>query len=150
MLLKIASLAAVFALVAFNYWLGRSGKMKREKLPASKRIALDLIDFKESRGQALKGGEGYIALGASDDDVAVAHAMGDGWVVRRFGPGHLTSLTHDGADLELRFGDFTLPRLMLHFDDEAQAEEWGAILNACVKQEQKTDALEEEKPYGLA
>lgn len=149
MLYKIASLLAVFALVALNYWLGRSGKMKRERLPASKRIALDLIDFKESRGQALKGGVDYIAQGAREDDVAVAHSIGDGWVVRRFGPGHLNQLERQGVELELRFGDFTLPRLTLHFENEAQAEEWGAILKACLKQEDAS-SLEEEKPYGLA
>lgn len=150
MLYKLASLLAIFALVALNYWLGRSGKMKREKLPASTRIALDLIDFKESRGQALKGGEDYIAVGARDDDIAVAHAMGDGWVVRRFGPGHFDSLQSDGSDIELRFGDFTLPKLVLHFDNEAQAQEWATLLSNCLKKAQKTKALEEEKPYGLA
>jgi|GEM_PF-3358044 len=150
MLLKLASLLAIFALVALNYWLGRSGKMKRDKLPASKRIALDLIDFKERRGQALKGGEDYIALGARDDDIAVAHSMGDGWVVRRFGPGQFDSLHHEDTDIELSFGDFTLPRLHLHFDSEAQAQEWATLFGNCLKEEQKSKALEEEKPYGLA
>lgn len=150
MLFKLASLLAVFGLIALNFYLGRHGAMRREKLTASQRMKLDLIDFEESQGISLKDGQDYLAQGERPDDIALAHSMGDGWVVRRLGPGQVKSLECDGLVLKLKFRDFTLPNVQLHFDDEGQLGKWQAILSELLEKNNATQKFEEENPYGLA
>ncbi|MGD8326567.1 MAG: hypothetical protein PVF65_06600 [Sphingomonadales bacterium] len=150
MLFKLASLLAVFGLIALNFYLGRHGAMRREKPTASERIKLDLIDFNESQGVSLKDGQDYLAQGARPDDIALAHSMGDGWVVRRLGSGQIKALERDNLALKLKFRDFTWPSVQLHFDDEGQIGKWQAILNELLDKNNATQKLEEEKPYGLA
>jgi hypothetical protein len=121
---SLLSLAAILALFALNRWLGRSGRMAREPGPAAARIELDLIDFAASEGEPANGGRAWVAVGRMPADLAVAVALGDGWVTRRFGPGTLRRVDRDGARLMLHARDFTFPSVALEFADPQRAACW--------------------------
>lgn len=124
MLASLLSFIAILALAALNWWLGRSARLTRDAGDAATRIRLDLIDFDEREADAANAGRAHVALGARPADLAVAVAMGDGWVTRRFGPGGLRRVLRDGSRLELYTPDFTLPHLDLRFDTAEQAHRW--------------------------
>lgn len=132
-LYTILSLLAVLALAAFNWWLGRGGKLAKAKMTASQRIRLDLIDFDEVDGEEANDGNAYIAQGGRDKDIAIAVFEGDGWIVRRLGD--VAGLEKSGATLALFMKDFTFPRATLTFKDEARAQYWAAQLALLVRNE---------------
>jgi len=124
MLAALLSLAAILALAGLNWWLGRSVPLIRDRGAAATRISLDLLDFDEQEGAAANAGDAYVALGGQSTDLAVAVTMGDGWVTRRLGPGSLRRVHRDGARLEIRTRDFTLPATVLTFDSAERAACW--------------------------
>ena len=121
---SLLSLIAILALAALNRWLGRAGRMTREPVPAPARITQDLIDFAEHEGESANDGAAYVAVGAAPADLAIAIAMGDGWVTRRLGPGSLRRVSCTGAQLALATRDFTLPTLILVFPNPERAACW--------------------------
>ena len=124
MLASLLSFIAILSLAALNWWLGRSARLTRDPGDAPTRIGLDLIDFEEREGDGANDGRAHVALGATPTDLAVAVAMADGWVTRRFGPGSLRRVARDGARLELRTRDFTLPAIDLAFASAERASRW--------------------------
>lgn len=130
LLQSLLSLAAILVLAALNGWLGRSARISRDPGPASPRIGLDLIDFDEREGESANAGGAYVALGATDSDLAAAVAKGDGWVTRRFGPGSLRRVRRDGARIQLRTRDFTLPEITLAFPTAERAACWAGRFGA--------------------
>jgi hypothetical protein len=121
---SLLSLVAILALAALNRWLGRAGRMTREPVSAPTHITLDLIDFEEHEGESANDGAAYVAVGKTPADLAVAIAMGDGWVTRRLGPGSLRRVSCTGAHLALATRDFTLPTLNLVFPNPERAARW--------------------------
>lgn len=141
-LYTILSLLAVLALAAFNWWLGRDGKLAKAKMTAPERIRLDLIDFHEIEGEEANNGNAYIAQASQEKDIAIAVFEGDGWIVRRLG--YVAGIEKSGATLALLMKDFTFPRAKLTFKDEARAQYWAAQLALLVRNEV------EDKAHGLA
>ncbi len=124
MLASVLSFIAILALAALNGWLGRSGRLKRDPGDPRARLALDLIDFEEREGDDANDGRAHVALGPSAADLAVAIAMGDGWVTRRLRPGSLHGVNRAGARVALRTTDFTLPVIDLTFPSTELAARW--------------------------
>jgi hypothetical protein len=130
MLGALITVAAVLALAALNGWLGRSGSLTRPREDAAARMRLDLIDFEEQEGEYASEGRARIALGTAPGDLAVAVQRGDGWVTRRLRPSALRAVVRDGARLDVRTHDFTLPRITLEFADEGRAALWETRLHS--------------------
>ena len=130
MLASVLSFIAILALAALNGWLGRSGRLRRDPGDPRARLALDLIDFEERDGDDANDGRAHVALGPSAADVAVAIAMGDGWVTRRLRPGSLSGVSRAGTRVALRTTDFTLPAIDLTFPSTELAARWEARFGA--------------------
>lgn len=147
----LVAIAAVLVMTAFNYWLARKGGMGRVPMKASERIKLDLIDFEEHDGLSTDDGNAYLALGSDENDLAFAQMMGDGWVVRRLGPGQLKSVSLSGQELILTLADFTMPRVSFRLHKESDAEKWLGLFQRLVPphHKQNTD-LKNEASHGLA
>jgi hypothetical protein len=117
--------------------------MVREPGPATARIELDLIDFAASEDEPANGGRAWVAVGRTPADLAVAVALGDGWVTRRFGPGTLRRVDRDGPRLLLHARDFTFPPVALEFTDPPRAACWEhrfAALTGTTQDSQPTTA----------
>ncbi len=127
---SLLSLGAILVLAALNWWLGRSARISRDPGPAIARLGLDLIDFDEREGESANAGRAYVALGATATDLAAAVVVGDGWVTRRFGPGSLSRVNRDGARVQLRTRDFTLPEVALEFLTAERAACWAGRFGA--------------------
>jgi hypothetical protein len=119
----LITFAAVLALAGLNWWLGRSGRLARARGEASVRLRDDLIDFVEREGDDANDGRARVAVGAAGD-LAVAIALGDGWVTRRVRPGSVRQVSRHDANVAVRLRDFTLPALVLSFADSGRASVW--------------------------
>jgi hypothetical protein len=125
----LLSLAAVLGVAGLIAWVDRKGHLTR---PLNEPITqlrtdypgLDFIDTLVS-----PDGRSTLAL-ARSGEVAIALALGDSWVTRRFASLPAAAVHARGPALDIRSGDFTLPRMRLTLPTDELAALWENRLTA--------------------
>jgi hypothetical protein len=124
-LILAGSALAVAGLVVLNRLIGGwSPAVLGDLQAAGGRLAEDVVGFEPGEGACAADGRAALVLEAGGERLGLVLTRGDRTVTRVFRPGEVDAVSRDGAALDFRFSDFTLPRARAIMADEAEAEAW--------------------------
>jgi hypothetical protein len=116
---------AVAGLVVLNRLIGGwSPASLDDPEAAGARLAEDVVGFEPGEGACAADGRAAVVLEADGQRLGLVLARGGRTVTRVFRPGEVDAVSREGAALDLRLADFTLPRARVIMADEAEAEAW--------------------------
>lgn len=124
LLYLIASLVGVAAMVGLCVALFGREVAKLDTRLAAARILQDVPGFRLGASALSSDFRSALLEDARDRTVYLVAARGDGFVTRTVSRKSLKAAACEGALLKICFSDFTFPKTVLAFGDEAVARDW--------------------------
>ena len=120
----IASLLGVAAMVGLCALLFGREVAKLDTRSAAARLSQDVPGFRLGASALSSDTRSVLLEDARDRAVYLVTARGGDFVTRPVSRSSLKAAACEGASLDLRFSDFTFPRAIVAFGDEAVARDW--------------------------